>query len=64
MRLYKTSLIIMYYIASLAKFGNCCGMTWARKQGQWKGKNFGSDFLMGGLQTIVVAGWLAMRYNT
>ena len=37
-------LIIMYYIASLAKFGNCCSMVWARRQGQWKGKNFGISF--------------------
>ena len=30
----------LYYIVSLAKFGNCCSMTWARRQGQWKGKYF------------------------
>ena len=28
----------MYYIVSLAKFGNCCSMVWACRQGKWKGK--------------------------
>ena len=41
---YLTSVIIMYYIMSLAKFGNCCSMVWAHRQGQWKGKNFGIPF--------------------
>ena len=31
----------MYYIA---KFGNCCSMVWARRQGQWKGKNYSLPF--------------------
>ena len=30
----------MYFIVSLAKFGSCCSMVWARRQGQWKGKNY------------------------
>ena len=34
----------MYYIASLAKFGNCCSMVWARRQGQWKGRKFSRTF--------------------
>ena len=41
---YWTSVIIMYYIVSLAKFGNCCTMVWAHRQGQWKSKNFGIPF--------------------
>jgi len=34
----------MYYITSLAKFGHCCSMVWARRQGQWKDKTFGIFF--------------------
>ena len=34
----------MYYITSLAKFGNCCSMVWAHRQGQWKGKYFSLSF--------------------
>ena len=34
----------MYYIVSLAKFGNCCSMVWAHRQGQWKCKNFSLSF--------------------
>ena len=34
----------MYYITSLAKFGNCCSMVWVHRQGQWKGKNFSLSF--------------------
>ena len=37
--------IELYYIALLAKFGNCCSMVWVRRQGQWKGKNFSDSFL-------------------
>ena len=36
--------VIMYYIASLAKFGNCCSIVWVRRQGHWKGKNLGISF--------------------
>ena len=39
-----TCLLIMYYIASLAKFGHPCSMVWARRQGQWKSKNFSLSF--------------------
>ena len=38
----QTNLIIMYYITSLAKFGNCCSMV--HRQGQWKGKYFSLSF--------------------
>ena len=34
----------MYYIASLAKFGNRWSMVWAHRQGQWKGKNYSLSF--------------------
>jgi len=34
----------MYYIASLAKFGNCCSTVWARRQDQWKGNNYSLSF--------------------
>ena len=29
----------MYYIASLAKFGNCCSTVLAHRQDQWEGNN-------------------------
>ena len=41
---WRTSLIIVYYITLLAKFGNCCSMVWAHRQGQWKGKNYTLSF--------------------
>ena len=41
----RTNLIIMHYIALLAKIGNCCSMVWARRQGQWKGKNSSLSFV-------------------
>jgi len=34
----------MHYNASLAKFGNCCSMVWAHRQGQWKGRKFSLSF--------------------
>ena len=34
----------MYYITSLAKFGNHCRIVWAHRQGQWKGKNYSLSF--------------------
>ena len=40
----QTSLMIMYYITPLAKFGNCCGMVWVHRQSQWKGKHFTLSF--------------------
>ena len=33
---------VLYHTAS--QFGNCCSMVWARRQGQWKGKNFSLSF--------------------
>ena len=44
-RIYQwTSLIIMYYITSLAKFGNCYTTVWARRQDQWEGNNYSLSF--------------------
>ena len=37
-------MITMYYIASLAKFGNCYSMTSAVGKANGKGKNFGISF--------------------
>ena len=34
----------MYYIASLAKFGNRCSTVWARRQDQWEGNNYSLSF--------------------
>ena len=41
---YRTSLMIMYYIASLAKFGNCCSTVWACRQDQWEDNNYSLSF--------------------
>ena len=41
---YRTSLIIMHYIASLAKFGNRCSTVWGRRQDQWRGNNYTLSF--------------------
>ena len=38
----------MYYIASLAKFGNCCSMVWARRLGKWKDKTIKCFLFRGG----------------
>ena len=38
-----TSLIIMYYITSPAKFSNCFSMVWVHTS-QWKGKYFSLSF--------------------
>ena len=44
-RIYcRTSLIIMYYIASLAKFGNHCSTVWVHRQNQWEGNNYSLSF--------------------
>ena len=34
----------MYYIASLAKFGNRCSSVWVRRQDQWEGNNYSLSF--------------------
>ena len=34
----------MYYIASLAKFGNRCSTVWARRQDQWESNNYSLSF--------------------
>ena len=44
----------MHYIASLAKFGNCCSLVWVRRQGQWKGKNFSLSFSEEAAKTLRV----------
>ena len=44
-RIYcRTSLIIMYYITLLAKFGNHCSTVWAHRQNQWEGNNYSLSF--------------------
>ena len=35
----------MYYIASIAKFGNHCSTVWAHRQDQWEGNNYSLSFL-------------------
>ena len=40
----RTNLIIMYYIASLAKFDNRCSTVWAHRQDQWEGNNYSLSF--------------------
>ena len=38
------SVIIMYYIASLATFGNRCSTVFARRQDQWEDNNYSLSF--------------------
>ena len=41
---YHTSLIIMHYIASLAKLDNRCSTVWGRRQDKWEGNNYSLSF--------------------
>ena len=34
----------MYYIASLAKFGDCYSTVWAHRQDQWEGNSYSLSF--------------------
>ena len=43
----------MYYNVSLAKFGNCCSMVWARRQGQLKGRKFSLSFSEEGSKSVM-----------
>ena len=41
---YWTSLVVMCYIASLAKLSSCCNTVWAHRQGEQKGKSYSLSF--------------------
>ena len=34
----------MYYVTLLANFDNYCTKVWARREAQWKGKNYSLSF--------------------
>ena len=59
----QTSLIVMYYITSLAKFGNCCSIVWVHRQGQWKVSILVSPFLEEVEQKLCIVTVLQCRFR-